>query len=430
MRNAFRSGIWALAALLGAGPALADTVTLWTFLDPAKTSGRDKALKELITGFEAANPGDRIKVESQVFSELGPKFMMAHQTGGAPDVVFINIENLGALVKSGAALDLQKAMVAKWPAGADADFYMRAAWDAAKSDDARYAVPLFPGTTTLFYRKDLFAAEGIDPATLKTWDDLTAAARKLTKDTNGDGTPDLWGLSTPLSAERTGGVTAMIPMIQAAQADIWPECKPAYDTEAGRRALQTHVDWIKKDKILSQEALAANSDDIMEQFVAGRAAMAVGPFARFETTAKNATWDGAANLGILPWPTWDGKSTGPQAVTGWFLAASADSSHQDAAVRFIDYMISPEAVRVWSGTGGQVPTRTSVFADAKFQEPQYEYMRVMQKAWSTWSVVAPTACNNSRIDADLNTAIQRVVLGSMTPSDALTAAEGSSRSRQ
>lgn len=430
MRITVRPSLWLLAAMLGTSPALADTVTLWTFLDPAKTSGRDLALKELIEGFEAANPEDKVVVESQVFSELGPKFMMGAQTGNAPDVVFINIENLGALVQSGAALDLQAAMIDKWPAGADADFYMRAAWDAAKLGDARYAVPLFPGTSTLFYRKDLFAEAGIDPASLKTWDDLTAAAKALTQDTNGDGTPDVWGLATPISAERTGGVTAMIPMIIAAQDQVWSECKASYDTEAGRRALQTHVDWILKDKVLSQEALAANSDDIMEQFVAGRAAMAIGPFARFDATAKAATWDGAANLGVLPWPTWDGASTGPQAVTGWFLAAWNQSPHQDAAVRFIDYMISPDAVRTWSGTGGQVPTRTSVFADAKFQEPKYEYMRVMQQAWSTWSVVVPTECNNARIDADLNTAIQRVVLGSADASAALQEAEKSYQDRQ
>ncbi|CAH1693181.1 Carbohydrate ABC transporter substrate-binding protein (CUT1 family) [Hyphomicrobiales bacterium] len=425
-----RLGFLTLALSLGAGGALADTVTVWTFLDPNKATGRDQALKQIIEKFEKKNPGTTVKVESQVFSELGPKFLMAAQIGSAPDVVFINIENLGALVKSGAAADLQSELVAAWPKGADDDFYMRAAWDAAKSGDARYAVPLFPGTATLFYRKDLFKAAGIDPASLRSWDDLTEAARKLTKDTDGNGTPDIWGLSIPLSAERTGGVTAMLPMIQDGQKYVWQDCKASYDTETGRRALQTHVDWIQKDKVMSQEAFASNSDDTMEQFIAGRSAMAVGPFARFDATAKAAAWDGPANLGVLAWPTWEGKGTGPQSVTGWFLAASKASVRKKSAIALIDYMIGPEAGRIWSTIGGQVPIRTSVFADPHFQTQQYEYMRTMQQAWSNWSIVVPTECNNARIDADLNTAIQRVTLGSANASAALKEAEKSYLERQ
>ncbi|MBX3538596.1 MAG: extracellular solute-binding protein [Chelatococcus sp.] len=423
-------GFLTLALALSSGGALAETVTVWTFLDPNKSTGRDQALKEIIGSFEKKNPGTTVKVESQVFSELGPKFLMASQIGSAPDVVFINIENLGALVKSGAAADLQSELVSAWPKGAEDDFYMRAAWDAAKSGNARYAVPLFPGTATLFYRKDLFKAAGIDPADLKSWDDLTNAARKLTKDTDGNGTPDIWGLSIPLSVERTGGVTAMLPMIQEGQEQVWQNCKASYDTEAGRRALQVHVDWIQKDKVMSQEAFASNSDDTMEQFIAGRSAMAVGPFARFDATAKAAAWDGAANLGVLPWPTWDGKGSGPQSVTGWFLAASSKSPRKKSAVALIDYMIGPEAARIWSMTGGQVPIRTSVFTDPHFQTPKYEYMRVMQQAWSNWSMVVPTECNNARIDADLNAAVQRVALGSANVSAALKEAEKSYMERQ
>lgn len=430
MKRTMGPCLWVLSALLGASPVLADTVTLSTFLDPAKTSGRDLALREIVEAFEAANPGIRVRVESHVFSELGPKFLMGLAAGTAADVTFIGMENLGSLIQSGAALDLQEAFISGWAEG-DADFYMRASWDAAYSGGARYAVPLFPGTTTLYYRKDLFAEAGIDPSSLKTWDDLTAAAKRLTRDTNGDGTPDVWGFATPLSAERTGGTNAIVPMIMGSgQPSVWPDCKPQYDTEAGRRAIQRHADWINSDQIMSGDMLAANSDDVMEQFMAGRSAMAVGAFARFEATARNATWDGQSNLGILPWPTEDGATTGPQIISGWFVAANAGSPQADASARFIEFLISPQAVRIWSVTGGQVPTRASVLADPIFQGSKFDYMRDMQKAWSNWSAVLPTACNPTRYDADLNTAVQRVAIGGSDPSVALQEAEASFLQRQ
>lgn len=422
----FASAFFAAAALcMATGQASAQTVTVWTFLDPAKPTGRDVALKTLIERFEAANPGVKIKVESQIFSELGSKFLLGHKTGTAPDVTFINIENIGALVKAGALADLQKASISKWPAGQDADFFMRAAWDAAKSGNARYAVPLFAGTPTIFYRKDLFKQAGIDPASIKTWDALTQAAQKLTKDTNGDGTPDVWGFMTPLSPERTGGVTAVAPMIQGTRQAMWDAatCKPRYNTDAGKRALQMHADWINVHKVMTKEALAANSDDVMEQFTAGRFAMAVGALARFANTAQAATWNGAENLGVLPWPTWDGKTSGPQSVTGWYLGVWKNSKKLDAATRFVDALISEEGVRTWATTGGQVPIRSSVFKDAEFQKPKYEYVRQMQQAWSTWSVIAPTNCNMARFDADLNSAVHRVVLKQAEPDKALAEAE-------
>jgi len=221
-------------------------------------------------------------------------------------------------------------------------------------------------------------------------------------------------------------------MIAESQHVVWDStaCTAMYDTEAGQRAIQTHANWINVDKVMSGEALVANSDDVMEQFAAGRFAMAVGPFARFSATAAAATWDGKANLAIMPWPTWDGATTGPQTVTGWYVAAWKNSPNLEAATKFIEYMISEDGVREWSTTGGQVPTRNSILADAAFADEKYEYMREMQSAWSNRSLVAPTNCNMARFDADLNSAVQRVVLGEASASDALKEAEQKLRERQ
>ena len=189
----------ALVAAFAASSACAQTVvTMWTFLDPAKTSGREVALKSMIDTFEKANPTIKIKVEPQVFSELMAKFLAAHNTGAAPDIIWVNTENMGALMKAGAAADLNELIASKWGSGADADFFVRAGWDASVEGKKRAAVPLFHATTSLFYRKDLLKAAGIDPASIKTWDQLAEAAKKLTLDTDKDGRIDVYGFGTPL----------------------------------------------------------------------------------------------------------------------------------------------------------------------------------------------------------------------------------------
>ena len=62
MKRTLRTGLLSITfALAGiAGAAAQTTVTLWTFLDPNKTSPRELALKQMIADFEAKNPAIRI----------------------------------------------------------------------------------------------------------------------------------------------------------------------------------------------------------------------------------------------------------------------------------------------------------------------------------------------------------------------------------
>ena len=127
----FRAAFAAAFAVAASSSYAQTVVTMWTFLDPAKTSGREVALKNMIDSFEKANPTIKVKVEPQVFSELMAKFLAAHNTGAAPDIIWVNTENMGALMKSGAAADLNELITSKWGSGADADFFVRAGWDAS-----------------------------------------------------------------------------------------------------------------------------------------------------------------------------------------------------------------------------------------------------------------------------------------------------------
>lgn len=71
-----------------------------------------------------------------------------------------------------------------------------------------YALPQYLGTMAMFYNADMFAEAGIvepDPnihTNTMTWDELEAIAKKLTKDTTGDGITDVWGFNKELTVAR------------------------------------------------------------------------------------------------------------------------------------------------------------------------------------------------------------------------------------
>ncbi len=65
---------------------------------------------------------------------------------------------------------------------------------------------------------------------------------------------------------------------------------------------------INKFNVMPKEVITNHADDIVDQFIAGRYAIATLPFARYSQVQAQAKW-GKDNLGVLPWPTWTADKT-------------------------------------------------------------------------------------------------------------------------
>lgn len=418
-RSAMAFLLGAVASAFLAGPALADTVTMWTFLDPNKTSPREVALKQMIENFEKANPGTKIKVEPQDFAQMPTKFFLGHRTGSNPDLVWIDAKNLGGLAQSGAGADLGDLIVKRWSDADKKDFFVKAGWDAGVVNGKLVALPLFHGASVIYYRKDLLSAAGIDPASLKSWDALAAAAKKLTQVK--DGRVDVWGFGVPLAPIKTESAPNLIGMLDQS-GSVYDGCKPNYANDTGVKALKYTASLITEQKVTPQDALILNVDDITDQFIAGRHAMAISSNLRFSVIAGKAAF-GAQNIGILEWPSWSGAKPGAMPVSGWWVTVWNKSPRAAEAAKFAEYMVSPEGVKLWATVGGQVPTRSSLLSDPFFAKPENQWVSTMIKAWSASSWMEPTACNTRTLQAGLNEAAARVVIDKIDPAAALKEAE-------
>ena len=409
-----------LAWLLGIGAATAQTtVTMWMFLDPNKDSPRELALRQMIAAFEAKTSSVKIKVEPQDFAQMPSRFFLGNRTGGNPDIVWIDAKNLGGLAQSGAGADLGKLVTAGWSAADRADFFVKAGWDAGMVDGKLVAMPLFHGATVIYYRKDLLRNAGIDAASLKTWDALREAAHKLT--VVKDGRTEIWGLGMPLAPIKTESTPVLIGMLDQ-PAPVFDGCRANFANDTGAKALTYTAALLTDAKVTPMEALVSNVDDVTDQFIAGRDAMAITSSLRYSVIAKNAKF-GADNLGIIEWPSWTGAKPGAMPVSGWWVAAWAKSPHLPEAAKFIDYMVSPDGVRLWSVVGGQVPTRKSILTDPFFAAPANAWVATMVSAWSASSWIEPVACNTRTMQGNLNEAVARVIQDRIAPMDALREAE-------
>ncbi len=174
----------ALALAVGAGGLIADTAAaqtlrMWTFLNPSGTAPREKALAEVIQRFEAGNPGVKIQVEPQVWDQMTPKFLAAHRAGNAPDLIWVVTDLLGDALKSGSLADLNELFVSKWPADAVAerkDGY----WKVCERDGKVHCLFHSRNYYGVIYRKDFLKEAGVDPDKLTTWPAFISLPRGIT----------------------------------------------------------------------------------------------------------------------------------------------------------------------------------------------------------------------------------------------------------
>jgi len=203
----------------------------------------------------------------------------------------------------------------------------------------------------LFYNKKMFDDAGIAyPDDTWDWDKLVEVAHKLTKDTNGDGKPDQWGVYT----ETTDMENAWSSLVWQAGGDILaPDgTKTALDTDQAAQGLQFLQDLIWKEKVLPDPALFAETGD---PFESGKAAMEI-----------NGSWlvptDEAAGLefGIAPLPKGPAAQATSVNPTGAVIYKGTKSP--DAAWALVKYLASPEAQEKIMALKASVPVNKEILS--------------------------------------------------------------------
>jgi multiple sugar transport system substrate-binding protein len=113
--------------------------------------------------------------------------------GDAPDLMMLNTGQFEQLASRGALRPLNDLIDAE---KFDLSLYWPQAIEGVTYQGKIYGLPRDMSNVILYYNKDLFDAAGVAyPTNDWTWDDLAAAAKKLTLDKNGDGKIDQWGFA-------------------------------------------------------------------------------------------------------------------------------------------------------------------------------------------------------------------------------------------
>lgn len=316
-------------------------------------------LYELEREFEARHAGLDVVLLEQggaVGQQDKARFLLAGEL--QLDVTRIDVTEFGAYLAEGALVDLEP--------------YLRAdpSWSAEEYlpvidglRDARGHLYGLPSTFTpyvMYFNRDLLRAAGLDaPRAGWTWEEFLAAARATTRDSDGDGRIDQWGVS-------------LTQWLQALSPWIWQNGGELLD-ERGERALfhepQTVAALEFVRSLLHVERVAsfdASFEVTFSQglFQAGRAAF-YGPVGYWETYRFK--YIDAFEWDVAPLPRAAREATAI-AMTAYVVPRT--SREPALACEFVRALAGPRFQGLLARIGNGAPGLRSAALSADFLDPQ------------------------------------------------------------
>jgi sn-glycerol 3-phosphate transport system substrate-binding protein len=124
------------------------------------------------------------------FDEMQVKMLAAAATGQLPDLAQVQMEFMDSFIENG----LIEPIDGELPAQLRGDV-PPVLWELVSRNGRTYGVPFAVSADVLFYNQELFVRAGLDPdSPPETWEEMIRMGRMLTKDTDGDGKPDVYGV--------------------------------------------------------------------------------------------------------------------------------------------------------------------------------------------------------------------------------------------
>ena len=331
-----------VAALLGSA-ANAVEIEYWQYFFDARVT----AMEQLIENFQAANPDITVTMTHFPYADYRTKVAAAIPAGEGPDVVQLFYGWLNDYVQ---AELIQPLPADVFPAATiDAEFFPMV--QAMKDGDQYWALPTAVRSLALFYNERLMEEAGVTPPT--TLDEMLTAAAAMTK-RDGAGNITQVGITAGMTAQdhhwwREGLVRQMggEPYLDDYQT-------VNYNTEAGQKALEFYTDMFMGENPVTAIGFM---DEPQAAFKAGLAGMHIDGSFRIGSLAdiRGLKW------GVTEIPAnADGVRSNYSSYWVNAITTKADGEKYDAAVKFMEYVSSDEAMQIWLDVVGELPAKPSV----------------------------------------------------------------------
>ena len=316
-------------------------VSFWYHFDDPET-----ALNPLIAKFEAENPGIVIKPERIAWDVYNQKLLTAVAGGYPPDVAQVKLWWQPQLVEMNALLPLDD-YIAAWD-GKDDVFDN--VWNLTKySDGHQYYMPLQMVILYLYYRVDMFEELGLELPTNR--EEFLDVAKKLTRDTDGDGKIDTYGFG--IRGAR-GGHDWWGTFVLSSGAQFFDASgKSGLTTQKAIDANQWFIDLYRVHKVSPPTTPMDGFKEIIANMSSGRTAMTIhhlGSAGKLEAALGDKLSATMVPMGSEG--AWTSFGDEENAI---FSATKVP----DAAFKWVSFLAEAENNAIWQKSSGQVSINKS-----------------------------------------------------------------------
>lgn len=362
---------------------------------------------DIIEQFNEEYPNVSVEFLSVAWDSVVEKETAAFASGDAPDITF-QTEQMPLYAKNGYLLSLNDYMSDEKKAA-----YPQSSLDYCSYDGNIVGVPFVALNSVMFYNVDLFEDAGITEVPTN-WDEFLAAAQATTKDTDGDGTTDQWGV---VYFPRDDYWQPLTFAIQAG-ADQWNANRTnvGFNNEAGIEGLTFFSDLYNEYGVALPLDVFSSQDEGEAYFYNGQVAMFPQQCNYANTIRSNAP---DLNLGVFLLPAGPAEDA---AHSEWnftnigMLSLTASSPNPDAAYDFIEFVTRPEIESQYLSAVGffspQLSTNETMYTDD-------EILQVCAEGITADMYLSPVSDYTNGMYQGMKTLWETLALGASTPEDAV-----------
>src|SRR5450631_371519 len=311
------------------------TLTYWASNQGTSLENDKAVLTPELKKFEQQT-GVAVDLQVIGWPDLLNKILGATTSGQGPDVLNIGNTWAASLQATGAFMPFDaKALTA---IGGQQKFVPTAFATGGMAGKPVTSVPLYGLVYGLYYNKKMFADAGLQPPT--TWQELQADAAKLTIPAKNQ-----YGMVIEGGSYTESVHFAFIFGLQNGGQPFDASGKPTFTTPGMVSGVKQYVDLVGKDKVVNPSNVQyKNGPEAPGDFAKGKAAMLMS-----QNNADNTLQaDGmkSSEYGVVaipsPSPLPAGGKDIASFVAGINLSIFKNTKNQDAALKFVKFMTSPE----------------------------------------------------------------------------------------
>jgi ABC-type glycerol-3-phosphate transport system substrate-binding protein len=272
-----------------------------------------------VSGFAEENPDVRIILEGAPNTVINQRIATYVQAGAPLDVIHADPGSVARLAAAGLLEPLDE--VVGRLGGREAFLPGRL----LIHEDRVFAINQAASVPVLHYRKDVFAAAGLNPP--ETWDDLIYAARTIHS-------PDMAGIALPGGENRATTIYSGIMLWQNCGDFFNRNLEVTIDNERTHGALRFYADLLQ---YAPPDAAAWGFTEPIESFWAGRAAMLFYWHGLDLTFSQNPAL--VENIGVVAAP--EGRLRVSQ-EGGRYIGVFAQSNALEESKKWVEFIFRPE----------------------------------------------------------------------------------------